>query len=46
MGGAMDFAERMRYAVSKLRIENKEKNICTVLTISIGISTFTYCKYF
>jgi diguanylate cyclase (GGDEF)-like protein/PAS domain S-box-containing protein len=41
MKGAVDFAERMRYAVSKLRIEDKEKNICTVLTASVGISTFT-----
>lgn len=41
MNGAMDFAERTRYAVSKLRTEDKEKNICTVLTVSIGISAFT-----
>ncbi len=41
MKGAVDFAERIRYAVSKLRIEDKEKNICTVLTVSIGISAFT-----
>ncbi|MEP9411780.1 MAG: diguanylate cyclase [Candidatus Brocadia sp.] len=41
MEGALDFAERVRCAVSKLRIEDKEKSICTVLTVSIGISTFT-----
>lgn len=41
MKGAVDFAERVRYAVSKLRLENKEKGVCSVLTVSIGISTFT-----
>ncbi|MFN3532993.1 MAG: GGDEF domain-containing protein [Candidatus Brocadia sp.] len=39
--GAVGFAEKMRYAVSKLRIEDKERNICTILAVSVGISTFT-----
>ncbi|HLE87165.1 MAG TPA: diguanylate cyclase [Candidatus Brocadiaceae bacterium] len=41
MKGAADFAERLRGTISKLKIEDKEKNICAVLTISIGASSFT-----
>ena len=41
MKGAGDFAERLRETISKLKIEDKEKNICAVLTISIGTSSFT-----
>ena len=41
MKGAADFAERLRETISKLKIEDKEKNICAVLTISIGACSFT-----
>ena len=41
MKGAADFAERLKETISNLKIEDKEKNICAVLTISIGTSSFT-----
>lgn len=39
--GAMDFAERLREAVSKHTIEDKERNINAALSISVGVSSFT-----
>ena len=41
INGAVNFAERLRAAVSKCKIEDKERNIHTVLSISIGVSSFT-----
>ena len=41
MKGAAGFAERLRETISKQKIEYKEENICVVLTISIGTSSFT-----
>ena len=41
MKGAADFAERLKETISNLKIEDKEKNICAVLTISIGACSFT-----
>ncbi len=39
--GAVNFSERVRNTISKLRIEDKERNIHTFLNISVGISSFT-----
>lgn len=41
ISGAIDFAERLREGISHHRIEDKEMNITTVLSISVGISSFS-----
>lgn len=38
--GAMDFAERLRAAISQCKIENKEKHLNVTISISIGVSSF------
>lgn len=43
--GAKDFAERLRETVSKHTIEDREKNINTALTVSIGVSSFSEHTY-
>lgn len=41
MDGAVNFAERLRNTISKLRIGDKEGAIHVVITISVGISSYT-----
>ncbi len=41
MKGAVDFAERLRDAISRHKVEDKEKNIHIALTVSIGVSSYT-----
>jgi diguanylate cyclase (GGDEF)-like protein/PAS domain S-box-containing protein len=41
MSSAADFAERLRDDISKHTLKDKKTGLCTGLTVSIGISSFT-----